>query len=101
VEIYKIGDRVFQIGMIDSNINFSNSIISILDYGFKFIPSWYVSSHALFFSILKHIDSNMIKLNKKLFFSFTTKYYDNNYFDFNKFYENYNKKFENKIYKGM
>lgn len=43
----------------------------------------------------------MIKLNKKLFFSFTTKYYDNNYFDFNKFYENYNKKFENKIYKGM
>jgi len=99
MEIYKIGDRVFQIGMIHSNVNFLNSIISILDYGFKFIPSWNISSHALFFSILKHIDTNMIKLNKKLFFirKNTARFFNGDYFDFKKFYENYNKKFENKI----
>ena len=68
LEIFKVGNRVFQIGTIDFNNNFIFNLISILDLGLKFVPSFYLNSFQLFSFFLKHIENELINFNKKLCF---------------------------------
>jgi hypothetical protein len=42
--IYKVSNRVFQIGEIDYDINYVKTIINILDRGFKFIPCFHFNN---------------------------------------------------------
>jgi hypothetical protein len=63
--IYKIGNRVFQISEIDFDFNFISQLVSILDLGLKFVPT-YIFNYFQLFSFLKSIELELVNFNKKL-----------------------------------
>ena len=67
--IFKVGERVFQIGNINNiSYDFLNNIVSLLDRGLKFIPCLNSNSLDIFKSLLFDFENNLSDLNKKLFF---------------------------------
>ncbi len=67
--IYKIGERVFRYGNFAHNKDFLNTIVSILDLGFKFVPNIFKNSFDYFNYLLHTIDSHTLEINKNLFFT--------------------------------
>jgi hypothetical protein len=73
--IFKVGDRVFQIGdfiNLTSSFNSSlyNILISILDNGFKFVPCLHLNDYTLFRNLLFYFENDLSKLNKKFLFEY-------------------------------
>jgi len=66
-EIQKIGERVFQIGNIDCDNNLKLSIINILDYGLKYIPTYNLDNHSFFSQLIFNLENNMININRQFF----------------------------------
>jgi hypothetical protein len=67
-EVFKVGERTFQIGEINSDNNFIYSIIKLLDYGHIFIPNYYSNSFNIFKKLFYELDDEIISLNSQLFF---------------------------------
>ena len=67
-EVFKVGERTFQIGEINSDNNFIYSIIKLLDYGHKFIPNYYSNSFNILKKIFYELDDEIISFNSQLFF---------------------------------
>ena len=60
-----MGERVFQIGQIDTNSSLLTSIIKILDHGFKFIPCVHLNVFHIFQHILNNIDKEIFNFNRQ------------------------------------
>ncbi len=67
-DVYKIGDRSFQIGQIDCDLFFLNHFINLLDYGHKFIPNFYFDSFSVFKNVILDLDKEWFNFNNQLFF---------------------------------
>jgi hypothetical protein len=65
--VYKVGERTFQIGEINCEPTLKSSIIYILDKGFKFIPNYNLNPLHLFNTIIYNLEENMFNLNKQFF----------------------------------
>ena len=66
--IYKVANRVFQLGEINFDKEYIHSIIKILDRGFKFIPCYHFSNFHIFKSLLLSLENEMFNFNRQLFF---------------------------------
>ena len=66
--VYKVSQRVFQIGNLDYDNNFILEFSKILDLGLKFIPSYFYSISSYYNFLLNNIDSSLNNFNKYLFF---------------------------------
>jgi len=66
--IYKVANRVFQIGEINYDLNYINKIIGILDRGFKFIPCFHFNNFHVFKSLILSIEKEMFNFNRQMFF---------------------------------
>ena len=66
-EISKVGERVFQIGLIVGNQILKDNIINILDKGFKYIPNYNNNPVNFFKSIICNLEDEMSNLNKQFF----------------------------------
>jgi hypothetical protein len=66
--IYKVSNRVFQIGEIDYDINYVKTIINILDRGFKFIPCFHFNTCHIFKNLILSIEKEMFNFNRQVFF---------------------------------
>ena len=58
---------MFQIGNVNCTESFKKSLISILDYGLKYIPTYNLDLHSYFSQLIFTLESNMINLNKQFF----------------------------------
>ena len=69
-EIFKIRDRVFQIGFLEPNLTSTYAdLFDIINLGFKFIPTFF-NTKITFFSFFNYFfDDFLHNLNKILFFS--------------------------------
>ena len=66
--VYKVSNRVFQIGEIDYDIKYINTIINILDRGFKFIPCFHFNNFHIFKNLVLSIEKEMFNFNRQIFF---------------------------------
>ncbi len=67
--IYKIGERVFKYGNFSHDKTFLNTIVAILDLGFKFVSNVFKNDYEFFNYILHKIDSHTLEINKYLFYN--------------------------------
>ena len=81
VPIYKISNSVFQIGNIDYDQKFINTIASLLTLGNKFVPNYFTTNTQFIHFLLLDIDLKIIDFNKRLFFNSKNK--DKNLNNFN------------------
>lgn len=66
--IQQVDERVFQIGNFSNiDIDFKNVIVSILNKGSKFVPALYTSPFTLVKNFISNFDSELNKLNSKIF----------------------------------
>ena len=65
-DIFKVGNRVFQYSNINFEKNFIYDLISILDLGLKFVPSYLYNSFQLFSFLLQNVELELVNFNKKL-----------------------------------
>jgi hypothetical protein len=68
VPIFKISNSVFQIGNIDYDIKFLDTIIALLTLGNKFVPNYFQNNVQFFHFLLLDIDLKIIDFNKRMFF---------------------------------
>ena len=73
-----MGKRVFQIGNIDYDKKFLETIINILEYGFKYIPCFNNSNFHIFKNVFTNIENEIFNFNKQIFFN---NLYDNSSID--------------------
>jgi hypothetical protein len=66
--IYKVGERVFQIGELNYNCLFIKCIISLLDRGSKFVPCLHFNHFHIFKNLLINFENYLPDFNKFLFF---------------------------------
>jgi hypothetical protein len=66
--VYKVSNRVFQIGEIDYDIKYINTIINVLDRGFKFIPCFHFNNFHIFKNLVLSIEKEMFNFNRQIFF---------------------------------
>ena len=66
--IYKVGERVFQIGELNYNSSFVLNIIKILDKGSKFVPCQHFNHFYIFKNLLNNFDSYTPYFNQFIFF---------------------------------
>lgn len=65
--IYKLSNRVFQIGDLDYDQTFIVKFCSILDLGLKFIPSYFNSFNSFYNFLMSSIDNSLNSFNFYLF----------------------------------
>ena len=66
--VYKVSDRVFQIGEINYDKFYISTIIKILDRGFKFIPCFHFNNFHIFKNLILSIEKEMFNFNRQIFF---------------------------------
>ena len=66
-DIFKVGERVFQIGTINCEHSLKSNIINVLDKGFKYIPNYNHNPVHFFKSIISNLEDEMSNLNKQFF----------------------------------
>ena len=69
--IHKIAKSIYLIEDIklDSRNYFNiKNLLSIIDYGFKFIPCQHMNTQSLFYNTIKNFDKELLQFNSKLFF---------------------------------
>ena len=76
--VWKIHERVFQVGELPNDVIFKNKdffsvFISILNKGNKFIPCFYINELHFFKNLINNFEKNIDFLNKQFFFKNITK----------------------------
>ena len=67
-QVFKVGERTFQIGDVNFEKNFIYSIIKLLDFGHKYIPNYYFSSFNIFKNIFTDLNDEILNFNSQLYF---------------------------------
>jgi len=67
-QVFKISHSLYQIGELDIDSEFKDNIISLLEFGNKFVPNYFFNSIDFFNYLLCELDNNLLDLNMKLFF---------------------------------
>ena len=67
-DIWKVHERVFQVGEIPINVNYSINnffeiFVSLLNKGNKFIPCFYFNEFHFFVNLLTNFENNFPKYN--------------------------------------
>ena len=65
--IYKVSERVFQVGVVNEGQTLKMSIINILNKGFKFIPNFNLNNINLFNSIIDNLKTKVFHLINNFF----------------------------------
>ncbi len=67
-KVYKLGNALYQIGELDIDSDYKFNIISLLEFGNKFVPNYFFNPLDYFNYLLSELDTNLLDLNKNFFF---------------------------------